>query len=229
VAPPRILVPVPSSPAPAPSYPAPRVTSPVVPAFGFRDSFIDLTRSLTQWSIGAPTIETSSVDETVGVAQRSGRLEITPRSGTGGRHYNGYFSRANWNVTGARAVIEIAQTPAIGASVIFALASDADNWYGFVLEDGSLYFQSKINGVKTPKVTPYNSSQHRWWRFRHEALSNLLFWETSADGITWKVLNAETPQISLAGVYISLAAGSSKVIKDGGTAAFANFQLTRNY
>ena len=222
---PSIRVPVPA----APSSPAPRVMSPVEPVFGFRDNFIDLAQSLNQWRIGAPTIEASSVDESVSLAQRSGRLEITPRSGIAGRHYNGYFSRIDWNLTGARAAIEIAQTPAVGASMIFALASDADNWYGFVLEDGVLHFQSKINGVKTPKVTPYKASQHHWWRFRHDVLANLLFWETSSDGITWKVLNAETPQISMTGVYISLAAGTSKVTKEAGTAAFTNFQLSRAY
>jgi hypothetical protein len=173
-------------------------------------------------------MEPTSVDELVGVSQKNGYLGITPRAGVSGRHYNGYVSAATWDVTDARASVEIVQTPASKASMTFALATDSDNWYGFVLENGTLYFQSKVNGVKSPKSIPYNASQHRFWRFRHNGSVGLLLWETSSDGLTWVVRDAETPQIPLTNVYVTLSAGSYQIISQPGTAAFDNFQLTRN-
>jgi len=217
-----------SAPVPDTSMSTPRPIARPNPPTGFSDSLADDTRSRSFWSIGAPSVDEGSRDQLVAVSHRAGRLEIAPRSGMLGRHYNGYFSTSHWSILDAHADIGIAQTPSIGSSMIFALTLDSDNWYGFVLEDGTLYFQSKVSGIKSPKFIKYNAAEHRFWRFRHDASSNLLFWETSRDGITWLVRNAEAPQISLSEVYITLAAGTSKVVKQAGIAAFSNFRLTRN-
>lgn len=221
------------SPAPAPSpkprfEPSPRIEPSAEPPRGLIDNFNDNVRTATKWKVGVPTVEASAIDPIVGVNETGGRLEITPRLGVNGRHYNGYFSAELWDVTDARAAVEIVGTPGIKASMVFALAADSNNWYGFVLENGTLYFQSRFKGVKSPKSVPYNAAQHRFWRFRHNAEANLLLWETSSDGNSWIVRDAETPQVPLAGVYVALGAGSYQLVNDPGTAAFDNFQLTRN-
>lgn len=225
------------SPRPVPNpYPAPSVSPParrpesvvVVPVFGFRDDFSGIVRAGSRWSIGAPTIEPASVDILVSVLQINGRLEITPRAGVRGKHYNGYASTSEWDLTDAQATVEVVQTPASTASMTFALAVDTENWYGFVVENGTLYCQSKVNGVKSPKRIPYNASQHRFWRLRHDPATKLLLWETSADKVTWIINNAETPQVPLTNLYVTLSAGSYQLIKQPGTAVFDNFQLVRN-
>jgi hypothetical protein len=225
------VTPAPSPPAPSPRprvEPSPKLEPSPEPTSGLIDNFNDNVRAATKWNIGAPTMEPSAIDSTIGVNETGGRLEITPRLGVSGRHYNGYFSTDLWDVTDARAAVQIAQTPGSKASMVFALAVDSNNWYGFVLENGTLYFQSRFKGVKSPKSVPYNAAQHRFWRFRHNAEANLLLWETSSDGTTWFVRDAETPQVPLTGVYVALSAGSYQIVKEPGTAAFDNFQLTRN-
>lgn len=218
----------PSSSAPTTPSPAPRTESRVTPAFGFRDDFGGIVRISSRWSVGAPTNEGASIDPLVGVSQKNGRLEIAPLAGVNGKHYNGYFSTSTWNLTDAQATVEIVQAPATKASMTFALAMDSDNWYGFVIENGTLYFQSKVKGVKSPKSTPYNASQHRFWRLRHDPATRLLLWETSPDKDTWTIRNAESPQVPLTNLYVTLSAGSYRAVSQPGTAAFANFQLTRN-
>jgi hypothetical protein len=161
----------------------------------------------------------------VSVSRRSGRLEITPRSGISGLHYNGYVSSSTFDLTGKQASVEVVQAAASTANTVFALVSDGDNWFRFVAENGTLYFQSNISGVKASANTSYNAFQHRFWRFRHDSASKLMFWETISDGKQWTVKHAATAQIPVTGLYVELNAGTYQPVAGPGTAVFDNFRI----
>jgi hypothetical protein len=167
------------------------------------------------------------LDSAVTIVERSGRLEITPRSNATGRHFNGYLSAAEWDLTGARVSVEVVQAAADAADTVFAVGVDSNNWYGFVAEGGTLYLQSKVNGTKSPRIIPYSATQHRFWRFELDALKNTVRWETSADGVTWATQREETLQMDVTAVHVTLSAGTYQVTKAPGTAVFDNFRLER--
>jgi hypothetical protein len=113
------------------------------------------------------------------------------------------------------------------AVTVFAIGIDSDNWYGFVAEEGMLYLQSKVKGVKSPKSVPYSAARHRFWRFRLDSASNTVTWETSPDGSTWEAQRRETLQMDITAVHVTLSAGTYKETKAPGTAVFDNFRLER--
>ena len=160
------------------------------------------------------------------VVERNRRLEIIPLANLKGRHFNGYMSAGEWNLTGARVGVEVVQA-AEAADTVFAVGVDSDNWYGFVAEEGTLYLQSKVKGVKFPKSVPYSAVQHRFWRFRLDSASNTVTWETSPDGSSWEAQRREALQMDITAVHVTLSAGTYKETKAPGTAIFDNFRLER--
>jgi hypothetical protein len=175
---------------------------------------------------GALNADDASYDPQVNVIERNRRLEIIPLADAKGRHFNGYLSAGEWNLTGARVGVEVVQA-AEDADTVFAVGVDSDNWYGFVAEEGTLYLQSKVNGVKSPKSVPYSAARHRFWRFRLDTASNTVTWETSPDGSSWEAQRRETLQLDITAVHVTLSAGTYKETKSPGTAVFDNFRLER--
>lgn len=196
-------------------------------SYGFSDDFNDNALAPLQWSSGSLTADEASVDASISVTAQNKRLEITPRSNSTSRHFNGCVTAAYWDLTAAMATIEVVQVASGKADTVFAVGVDSDNWCGFVVENGELYFQSKTRGRKYPMRIAYNHAEHRFWRMRHDAKTDTLFWETSADEVTWKVQHAETPRLGLTSVRISLSAGTSQAVSAPGKAIFDNFRLSR--
>jgi hypothetical protein len=192
--------------------------------FGFSDGFDGSYRTSTRWVPGALNADDASYDSEVVAAERNGRLEIAPRADAPGRHFNGYLSAGEWNFTDAKAAVEVVQA-AESADTVFAIGIDSDNWYGFVAEEGTLYLQSKLKGVKSPKSIPYNAAKHRFWRFRLSSADNTITWETSPDGQSWEPQRVETLQMDITAVHVTLSAGTYKMTKAPGTAIFDNFRL----
>jgi hypothetical protein len=226
------------APTPAPSTPPrttvrPRSSSPdSAPlrgsgsSFGFSDGFDGGPRTSPRWVAGALNADDASYDEQVTVVERNRRLEIAPLANVTGRHFNGYMSAGEWDLTGARVGVEVVQA-AEAADTVFAIGVDSDNWYGFVAEEGTLYLQSKVKGVKSPKSVPYSAARHRFWRFRLDSASNTVTWETSPDGSSWEAQRRETLQLDITAVHVTLSAGTYKETKSPGTAVFDNFRLER--
>lgn len=189
------------------------------------DYFDDVTRALTKWRLGCLTAGPNFTDQKVTVVEKNASLEITPRAGVANRSYNGYITQRAWDFTAAHARVDVFQTTEGSADTIFAIGIDSNNWYGFVVENGKLYLQSKINGRKNSESVKYDPSDHRSWRLRHEASLNEILWETSPDGINWTVLRRVAPEISLQSIYVSLGAGTYTPELEPGLAAFDNFKL----
>jgi hypothetical protein len=189
------------------------------------DYFNDETFSSDKWRLGSLTAGASFSDEEVEVSEEGGMLRVKPRASIAGRSYNGYVTVTAQNMTASHARVEVLQTTSSTANTIFAIGIDSNNWYGFVVESGKLFMQSKIGGKKNSTDVPYSFSQHRFWRLRHEATDNQILWETSPDGEKWTIQRRLTPQIPLTEVFIYLGAGTYVSESNPGTAIFDNFKL----
>lgn len=220
--PPPARVPTPAPPLRSPSIrEEPSVPSSVV----LSDYFNEGIRATSKWRLGSLTAGAAFADSQITVSQQNGRLEITPRSGISIRAYNGYVTSRTWDLNRAWARVDVLQITEGTADTIFAVGTDSNNWYGFVVENGKLYMQSKINGRKNSQTITYDATEHRSLRLRHEASANQILWETSQDGQTWTSQRSASPEISLAAVYVTLSAGTYMPETEPGLAVFDNFQL----
>jgi hypothetical protein len=225
----------PSSP-PARSTPSPSVVTPPAtnaePAARtakstvvMSDYFNDESTATEKWELGALTAGPSFTDEEISVSEEGGRLQISPRAGITGRSYYGYVSKSAWDMTACHARVEVAQVTGGSADTIFAIGSDSNNWFGFVVEGGKLYLQNKAAGRKNSRDITFSLTRHRFLRLRHEAAENKILWEGSGDGQKWETLRSLTPQIPLASLRVYLGAGTYQNETNPGTAAFDNFRL----
>ena len=103
-------------------------------AAGFSDDFNDGVQDTTWRQQGVFRGSSTQFESRVTVAEQNGQLIITPLSNALDNHYNGYVSVATWDMTGARASVEV---------------------------------------------------QHRFWRFRHDQVTDSIVFETSTDGTAW--------------------------------------------
>jgi hypothetical protein len=189
------------------------------------DYFNDKLLSYTKWELGSLTAGMMWTDPLIPVVQSDGKLQIQPRSDLMDRSYYGVMTKSLFDLTGALARVEVLQVTNGTADTIFAAGWNSDNWYGFVSEDGKLFMQSKIYGRKSSTSIPYSFAQHRFWRLRHDASSNELLWETSADGQVWTIRRTLTPDSPLSNVHIYLGAGTYHRETSPGFAIFDNFRF----
>ena len=201
--------------------------------FGFSDNFSDNAIDPTKWTYG--TIQgaiysgPSAWDATVPALERNQRLEISPRSNVSGDHYNGYLSVATWNLTNARASIEVVQAATGGTTnTELALCVDNRNFLMVSLESGTMRFEQVINGTRSATAINYNSAQHRFWRIRHEVATDSIVFETSADALTWTVRRTVARQLPITAMTIELSSGTWQSVGTPGVTVFDNFILESN-
>jgi hypothetical protein len=217
------------TPTPSPS-PSPSSTPPVNGALidNFDDNAIDPAKWIYNTIQGAIYAGPSAWDATVAVIERNQRLEISPRSNVGGDHYNGYVFANSWNLTNARASVEVRQTAVSSADTNLAVCLNATNFYMISVELGQLRFEQVLNGSRSTTSVAYNATQHRFWRIRHEFAGDLIVFETSADGQTWNVGRTLTRQIAISSLRAEISAGTWQAIASPGMAIFDNFRLESN-
>jgi hypothetical protein len=220
-------VPTPTpAPTPAPT-PVPTPTPTPAPSASLSDDFNDNTRDASKWVLGSLNDGPGVNDPLVTVLERNQRLEITPRATVTGMRYNGYVSASTWNMTGASASSQVVQMaiPNEWADTVFAVGIDSSNWFRFVHEHGQLYFQSEVKGVKTSTNIAYNSTSHRFWRFRHDVAKDQVVFETSGDGVAWTARRSVPRSIPITAVRFELSAGTFNYNDKTSPAIFDNFLL----
>jgi hypothetical protein len=226
---------------------APQVAPALPPAPS--DDFDAAQRDAAKWNLGTLTQPPGSFDPLVTVAQQGGRLVITPRGNVSGRHYNGYVSVNSFDFTGGQLGVEVVQAATVPAETVFALGTDPDNFYRFVvtnagdpalgrvLKSGALgvwglsaaapvlVFQVKVDGVVSQRVIPYDPTEHRYWRFRHEAQSRSIVFETSPNGVSYTERHRVLLEKSVSSLACELSAGTATPVGDPGQAVFDNLSL----
>jgi uncharacterized protein (TIGR03437 family) len=219
------------TPTPTPSAvptptPTPAPTPASSPTIIFSDNFNDNLMDATKWSKGVLNLDPGAYNPDVSVLEQNQRLELKPISNTSVWSHNGYVSTSAYDLKGARATIQVLQAPTGGTSyAIFAVGIDSNNWYRINTTAGQIYFTDKVGGVKNSSSLPYDAAQHKYWRIRHEAISDMIIFETSADGVNWVTQRSVSRQLSLSALRVELDAGTYEPTSTPGTAIFDNFIL----
>jgi len=92
------------------------------------------------------------------------------------------------------------------------------NGYNFQRFGTGLY--PNVQGTAVGSGVTFNAVNHRWLRIRHSTSANLVYWETSPDGVTWTVIASQAPTIDLTAVRPSMySAGTGQSVWD-------NFNIT---
>jgi phosphatidylserine/phosphatidylglycerophosphate/cardiolipin synthase-like enzyme len=200
------------------------------------DDFNDASLNNSKWL--ANNLFSGFTDSTVPVTETQS-LSIGPlKQNTDGSHYNGVRSLASHDFNGAYAYVRLMQAPnaLTAADAFFTIGLNVDNCYRMYVEFGSLIVQKKIGGAKTTMLTlTFNSTNHAFWRIRHDAISGQIVFEVapSSAGMpgTWTQLYAEpwnTSAVPLANVIFELKAGTWR--NEGanpGTVTFDNFKAAK--
>ena len=134
--------------------------------------------------------------------------------------------------------MQIAQAPAANtqANAFYTIGFNVDNCYRMYLEGPNLIVQSRIGGGKQTLLTvAFNSTNHAFWRIRHDAGSGQVVFEVapangSAPG-AWVQLTSttwNTSAIPLTSVNFELKGGTWRNESNNpGTVAFDNFKAVR--
>ncbi|MFN2511681.1 MAG: Calx-beta domain-containing protein [Pyrinomonadaceae bacterium] len=213
------------------------------------DDFNGSRRDPNKWNLGIQTQPATAFDPLVNVAQINGELVITPLSQVSDPHFNGYVSANSFDLRGGAVSVELVQAATGGADTTFAVGSDLDNFYRFMVHtagpatnvaltdkgrDGiersldttvpELLFQVNVGGQLTALSIPYDPVQHRFMRFRHDAPANAIVFETSPDSIGFTERHRVVLMRSVSALTAELSAGTSNPINPGAT-VFDNFGL----
>ena len=200
------------------------------------DDFNDGVLNSAKWV--ANNLYSGFTDATVTVRETQ-QLEIGPlKQNVDGSHYNGIKSANAYNFSGAYAQVQIVQAPnaTTAADAFFTIGLDVNNCYRVYVEGGTLFFQTKFGGVKAqPFTTPFDPVNHAFWRFRHDALTGNIVFETAPANAgvpgTWTqryVAVWNTSAVPLSSVLFELKAGTWRVeTVSPGTTFFDNFKAAR--
>lgn len=186
-----------------------------------RDDFNDNTQNTNLWKTlgGGTTSETNT------------QLSTTVAQSTAGNEA-GFASVEMYDMTGSYVYVEVVQVASDTTNVYTQLevAAAGDNSLGLGLHGSSnLQAWYNVNGVYAYSgAAAYNSTTMRWWRIR-ESGGNI-YWDYSADGVTWTNYYSHATPITITGLTVRLHTyeGASA----GGTAAsrtaiYDNFNLGR--
>jgi hypothetical protein len=178
------------------------------------------------------------IDLSLPVNQTGQRLEIGPLlQGTSGSHYRGIRTVNSYDFGGAFSYVELVQAPSssTAADAMFTVGYSVDNYYRIYVSGGNLIGLKKINGVKTTLFTlSYDTTNHRFWRIRHDAATNSVVLETAPTTGTgpgaWTERYRETwnSAVSLSAIQIELKGGTSQSESNApGKVIFDSFLFSR--
>jgi RHS repeat-associated protein len=165
----------------------------------FGDDFNDNLFNTNYWTRfypGAPT-----------VSEQSQQLWVTLTQNTAA--YNGVYSNTTYDLTGRMVQVELPQavSQAGWCENYLELELNANNYFMIQVGAGNLLLRSRVNGVNDQASVPFDATQHRFWRIRHDQSANLIYFETSANETVWITRKSVTPGFSLGALRIDLLAG----------------------
>lgn len=173
----------------------------------------------TRWAVGVLATPRETLDSTMTVEQKLGALSVTPSPNRSGNHFSGYVSTDSFDLNQNSVTVQVRRA-ASNATTIIAVGINADNWLGFRIEDGVLHLESHNGGKVARRSTPYNASNHKYFRVRTSSVAPVAVWETSPDGSTWNPEYVETLGIPVTMIYVAVSAGTTKPIASTSAAMF---------
>lgn len=196
------------------------------------DDFNDNVRDSAKWNVGILTKYPPYYQrDSTTVAEANQRLEITPRTLTDQvRAYNGYVSTASYNLTGARAVVELTQM-ASRSQAYFSVGTGSDSHYRFFAETSGgndyidLESQQPGNEYPTLHRRIYNIASHRFLSIRHDPATDQIIYETKAHAASNWIEQLRIPRgIYVTNLKVELMAGTFDITATG-IVAFDNVRI----
>lgn len=142
------------------------------------DDFDDNTLNTTLWT----KVEGGSAT----VAETGGQIVVTfPASSTASTDGE-LQSVSTFDLTGSSVYIRVTNVPAsaTNADALFRIYTDANNYFQWIYEAGTLYAQRKNASVAgTIATIVYSSATHIWWKISESG--GVVTWWTSIDGASW--------------------------------------------
>jgi hypothetical protein len=200
------------------------------------DDFNDASLNTSKWL--ANNLWSGFTDTTVAIAETTS-LAIGPlKQNTDGSHYNGIRSLTSFDFTNGYAYVQLVQgpNPLTAGDAFFTIGLNVDNCYRMYVESGNLIVQKKIGGAKTTMLTaPFNSTNHAFWRIRHDAISGQVVFEAAPSNAgapgAWTLLFSEawnTSSVPLNAVMFELKGGTWRIEgANPGTVIFDNFKAAK--
>jgi len=139
-----------------------------------------------------------------------GRIRMAQTSWAPAGAYSWLSSTAGYDLTGSHAMVEVFSTATgFARTELMVRTGDWAQRLQILVLDGKLTVRI-INGVEQNfPVAPFDPTLHRFWRIRHDAGADLVFWETSPDAEAWTAHRVEAPPITITDLYLTLGAGTS--------------------
>ncbi len=186
------------------------------PASRFADDFDRL--DLTRWRYIDP-------HSPAWVAVQSGALEIHLVPAPSGEvAFNGVVASKLYDIRGRYWAAEVDPSglrPVPGVEMKFRVTQNhRDNYISIEFAAGRIYFVRRFRGILNTDSLPYDARADRWWRIRHGARRDLIFWETSPDGRHWTQRHVDIAGFPLDRVVPELYAGTFSSIPSPGVARF---------
>ncbi len=188
------------------------------------DNFNDNTTDPGRWIVqAAPGTQ---------VTETNGRLEILPRPHLAGTNGGAYRSTGLFDFSDSSVRVEVVHALATptDASTYLSVGPDGSNEIYISIQEGMVHALADASGGSFAygKV-PYDPVRHRWLRLRHETAAlaggDVVYYETSPDGVDWDVLAAPAPPIPVTSLYVYLGARTQAAVPRPGLAVFDNFNV----
>lgn len=186
----------------------------------FYDKFDDNLVDSSLWIEGS----FNNHDPFVIVNETENHLEITPRTGQTGPHYNGLISVDTFDLTDQQVFLEVVRVTQGNADTQFFIGSDNGNAVKMEYEGGKISMRLVNGGTTIGLATiSYDPSLHRWWRIRHVDINDTIYFDTSPDGIDWtQRVSIPRGSLDITAFYVYLGAGSWTSESTPGVAIFDN-------
>jgi phosphatidylinositol-3-phosphatase len=214
------------------TYTAPAGGETVLLADDFNDASLNTSKWLANNLFSGFTDSSVAINETTSLA-------IGPlKQNTDGSHYNGIRSLTSFDFTNGYSYVQLVQgpNPLTAADAFFTIGLNVDNCYRMYVESGNLIVQKKIGGAKTTMLTTaFNSTNHAFWRIRHDAISGQVVFEAAPSNAgtpgAWTILFSEpwnTSGVPLNAVTFELKGGTWRIEgANPGTVIFDNFKAAK--
>jgi hypothetical protein len=141
---------------------------------------------------------------------------------------NGVRSVTQFDLTGGEARVELVEPPTAigGVSAGMFVFLDDFNYYVIEVENAQLLLRSRTQGADAATTVHFDPVADRFWQIRHDALSDMISFETSPDRVTWAAMGTVPVTVSLTLLRAQLLGHVYKLnIGTPGRARFDNFEV----
>lgn len=170
------------------------------------------------------TLDTTTKWTNSGAAVSGGQLTISPATG----EFRNIVSKNYYDLTDSSMSVALVSRTNVdnGTPYSYMRADYISNYYVMMyVINTNLVMSERVNGVDSDTSITYDSTAHKYWRFR--VYGGNTYWDTSPDGITWTNRRNKASGMSMTRVQLALGAAGNTGTTPG-TAVFDDFNVLQN-